>query len=152
MVRSLLDRALDLTALHRITLLNVGPQAAFWTLMSNTHKKTPLRLKKIYTDNVTIEFLAFVSEIDGLTEIFMLERTSKSKVESLAPKTTVGIEDIRKSVLRKHAKSLKKLMIKNENDYSWDINGKAIRLLTKKGRNLAELAICVDLKNFVRSL
>ncbi|KAI9867625.1 MAG: hypothetical protein M1813_008425 [Trichoglossum hirsutum] len=145
---SVLDRALDLTALHRITLLNVGPQAAFWTLMSNTHKKSPLQLKKIYTDNVTTEFLGFVSEIDNLTELFMLERTSKTKVESLAPKTTVGIEDIRKSVLQKHARSLKKLMIKNENDYSWDINGKAIRLLTKKGKNLAELAICVDLKNF----
>ncbi|KAH0566461.1 hypothetical protein GP486_000131 [Trichoglossum hirsutum] len=145
---SVLDRALDLSALHRIVLLNVGPQAAFWTLMSNTHKKTPLQLKKIYTDNVTTEFLGFVSEIDGLTELFMLERTSKTKVESLAPKTTVAIEDIRKSALQKHARTLKKLMIKNENDYSWDINGKSVRLLTKRGRNLAELAICVDLKNF----
>ncbi|KAI9780973.1 MAG: hypothetical protein M1839_006412 [Geoglossum umbratile] len=145
---SVLDRALDLTALHRITLLNVGPQAAFWTLMSNTHKKTPVQLKKIYTDNVTTEFLSFISEIDNLVEIFMLERTSKSKAESLAPKTTVTVEDIRKSVLRKHAKTLKKLMIKNENDYSWDISGKAVRLLTKKARNLAELAVCVDLKNF----
>jgi hypothetical protein len=146
---SVLDRALDLTTLHRITLLNVGPQAAFWTLMSNTNKKNPVQLKKIYTDNVTTEFLSFISEIDGLTEIFMLERTSKSKVESLAPKTTVGIEDIRKSVLRKHATTLKKLMIKNENDYSWDVNGKSVRILTKKARNMTELAVCVDLKTFV---
>ncbi|KAI9764925.1 MAG: hypothetical protein M1840_007950 [Geoglossum simile] len=145
---SVLDRALDLTTLHRITFLNVGPQAAFWTLMSNTNKKTPLQLKKIYTDNVTTEFLSFISQIDGLTEIFMLERTSKSKVESLAPKTTVVIEDIRKSVLRKHATTLKKLMIKNENDYSWDVNRKSAQILTKKARNMTELAVCVDLNVF----
>ncbi|KAI9833763.1 MAG: hypothetical protein M1819_003496 [Sarea resinae] len=145
---SVLSRAIDLTTLKRLTLLNVGPQTAFWALMTTTQNTTPLSLRSIYTDNVSSTFLAFVNSLDKLTEVFMLERSSKAKVESLAPKTTVKIEDIRKLVLKKHIKTLTRLMIKNENDYSWDVNCKTIRLLTRKGSRLAELAISMDLTNF----
>ncbi|KAI9870785.1 MAG: hypothetical protein M1830_003810, partial [Pleopsidium flavum] len=139
---SILARAVDLSILKSITLLNVGPQGGFWSVMAKTNLDIPLQLKSIHTDNVTMSFLSCVSGLVGLTELFILERSTKARVESLAPNTVVGIEDIRRRALKKHMKTLKKLMIKNENDsdHSWDINGKTIRLITARGGNLAELA------------
>jgi len=151
---SVLSRAVDLSILKSITLLNVGPQGGFWSVMAKTNLDTPLQLKCIHTDNVTISFLSCVSGLVGLTELFMLERSTKAKVESLAPITVVGIEDIRRQALKKHMKTLKKLMIRNENDsdHSWDINGKTIRLITARGGDLTELAISLDSRKSVRNL
>lgn len=151
---SVLSRAVDLTILKSITLLNVGPQGGFWSVMAKKHVETPLRLRYIHTDNVTPSFLSCISSLSGLTELYMLERSSKSKVESMAPSTVVGIEDIRQQALTKHIRTLKKLMIKNENDngHTWDLNGKTTRLITTKGHNLTELAISLDSRNSVSDI
>ena len=148
---SILSRAVDLSLLRRITLLNVGPQAPFWTLMANTHKFHPLNLRCISTDNVTPKFVSLVNSLPRLTELFLLERSSKTRVESLAGRTMVTIVDIRKQILKPHAKTLKKLMIKNENenDYSWDVDVKTMRLMTKRSEALTELAISMGLRSFV---
>jgi len=148
---SVLSRAIDLTMLKSITLLNVGPQGGFWSVMAKKHVETPLQLRCIQTDNVTPSFLSCVNSLSSLTELYILERSSKSKVESLAPNTVVGIEDIRQQALTKHIRTLKKLMIKNENEngHTWDLNGKTTRLITTKGHNLTELAISLDSRNSV---
>jgi hypothetical protein len=146
---SVISRAIDLSVLKRITLLHVGIQTPLWGLLAKENRTSPLPLRKIYTDNVSPVFLGFVNELSSLTELFMLERSTKSKVESLAGKTTVGIEDIRKKVLKKHMKTIKKLLIKNENDYSWDANANVVELLTKRGGQLQELAISFGLRPFV---
>ncbi|KAI9761854.1 MAG: hypothetical protein M4579_000794 [Chaenotheca gracillima] len=145
---SVLFHAIDLAALSRITLLNVGPQTPFWTFMSTIHKTTPLKLERIFTDNVSAPFLALVNALDGLKELFILERSHRAQVEPLAAKTTVTMDDIRRQVLKKHAKSLERLMIKNDSDWGWDLDTKTIQLLTRRGRNLKELAVSIGLSNF----
>jgi len=138
---SVLSRAFDLTVLKRITLLNVGPQTAFWNHLAKENKTSPLPLRKIHTDNVTMPFLMFVNQLETLTELFILERTTKSQEYSFAPKTTVTNNSIRRLVLKKHMSSLKRLVIKNENDLSWDANERFLELLCRKGKNLEELGI-----------
>lgn len=154
---SIIHRAIDLHVLHRITLLNVGPQAPLWRQMLVMQRSSPLNLQCVYTDDVSIDFLVFVRELNSLTEAFLLERSRKSKI-NLDEAPSVGIESIRKYLLKKHMRSLKRLMIKNENDknendndyhYRWDINEKAMSLITKKGNNLTELAIGLGLRSFV---
>lgn len=147
---SVLVRAIDLTVLKRITLLNVGSQGAFWSLMSKMQQlSSPIRLESIFTDNVTSAFLACLETFKGLTELLMLERGSKTEIESFAAKTNVGIEDIRKRALRKHIKTLRRLMIKNDEDEAWDADALTVRLLTSKGARLEELAIGFSLSNYV---
>lgn len=138
---SVLSRAIDFHVLKRISLLNVGPQAAFWNLLAKENSISPLPLKKIHTDNVTMPFLNFVNQLDSLVELFILERTTKSTEYSFAPKTTVTNDNIRRLVLKKHISTLKRLVIKNENDYTWDANERFLELLCRKGKKLEELAI-----------
>jgi len=137
---SVLSRAIDLTVLQNITLLNVGPQIPFWNLLARENKATPLPVRKIHTDNVTLPFLAFVSQLSALTDLFLLERTAKARVESTAAKTTVTIEQIRKMVLKKHASTLKVLMIRNDAGMEWDLNVKTVMLLCQRAKQLEELA------------
>ncbi|KAI9848787.1 MAG: hypothetical protein M1838_000368 [Thelocarpon superellum] len=148
MKASVLSRCVDLSHLRRITLLNVGPQVPFWTLLANTHRFQPLNLRCINTDNVTPKFLALVNVLARVEELFLLERSSKCKVESVAGKTSVVMEQIRQQALKPHLKTLKRLMIKNENDYTWDVDVKTMKLLTKRGQALEELAISMGLRSF----
>jgi hypothetical protein len=147
---SVLSRAIDLTVLQNITLLNVGSQIPFWNLLARENKNTPLPIRKIYTDNVTLPFLAFVSQLETMTELFLLERTAKTRVESTAAKTTVTIEQIRKIVLKKHASTLKILMIRNDSGQDWDLNVKTVMLLCQRAKNLEELACSFGIRSMVR--
>lgn len=149
---SVLHRAIDVSHLHSLTLLNVGPQAPFWNSMTARHQECPLKLRSIYTDDVRASFLLFVAAYEGLSELFLLERSSKSRTLSFDEVPTVGIDQIRRMMLRKHMRTLKKLMIKNENDISWDIDDKTMSLLTRRGGGLTELGISLGLNTFVRSL
>jgi len=144
---SVLSRAIDLTVLQNITLLNVGSQIPFWNLLARENKNTPLPIRKIYTDNVTLPFLAFVSQLETMTELFLLERTAKTRVESTAAKTTVTIEQIRKIVLKKHASTLKILMIRNDSGQDWDLNVKTVMLLCQRAKNLEELACSFGIRS-----
>ncbi|KAI0600003.1 hypothetical protein F4775DRAFT_547619 [Biscogniauxia sp. FL1348] len=142
---SVLGRAIDLHVLKRITLLNVGSQAPFWVLMSKENRVKPLQLRKIFTDNVSLQFLHFVSELDCLHELFLLERMPKYKPESLVPKSKTTIEQIRKFVLRKHMPNLKRLMIKNKADGLWDVDSKTTQLICRRGKVLEELAVTMGM-------
>jgi hypothetical protein len=137
---SVLSRAVDLCTLRRLTLLNVGAQAPIWAHLAKENKESPLGLRKIFTDNVSKPFLTFVSQLDELHELFILERDSKYKPESFAPKTTTTIDQIRRLVLKKHIHTLKRLMIKNQLDQSWDLDEKTILLICGRAKRLQELA------------
>ncbi|KAL5348405.1 tRNA (cytosine-5-)-methyltransferase ncl1 [Pseudogymnoascus australis] len=138
---SVLSRAVDLHVLERLSLLNVGSQAPLWNYLAKENKISPLPLCKIHTDNVTAHFLKFVNQLENLEELFILERSTKSSEYSFAPKTTVTNDNIRRYVLKKHASSLVRLVVKNENDYTWDANVKFLELLCQQGKNLTELGI-----------
>lgn len=147
---NVLGRAIDLTVLKRITLLNVGSQNGLWALMTKRQQIAPsIRLERIFTDNVSFAFLACLETFQGLTELFMLERGAKTAIESFADKTNVGIEDIRKRALKRHIETLRRLMIKNDEDDAWDADAQTVRLLTSRGASLEELAIGFNLTNYV---
>ncbi|TVY82215.1 hypothetical protein LSUE1_G007323 [Lachnellula suecica] len=140
-----LNSAIDLHALRSLTLLNVGPQAGIWNLLYKENKTAPLPLSKIFSDNVTISFLQCVSELEVVTELLLLEK-QKGRVESTAAKTTVTIDFIRKSVLKKHAGTLKVLMIKNDSSAEWDLNVKTVMLLCHRAKQLEELSVSFPIK------
>jgi hypothetical protein len=146
---SVLSKAIDIRALRRITLLNVGPQAPIWAHFHKENKESPLGLRKIFTDNVSMPFLNFVSALDEVHDLFMLERDHKYKPESFAPKTNTTIAQIRRLVLKKHMHTLKRLMIKNLLDTSWDIDEKTFSLVCGHGQQLQELACSTTIKALV---
>ena len=146
---SILSRAIDLSVLRSITLLNVGHQTPFWNTMARENKLFPLPLHKIHTDNVTLPFLAFVSQLDTVTELLLLERTQKARVESTAPKTTVTMEQIRRVILKKHVATLKILMLRNEAGTEWDMNVKTAMLLCQHAKPLEELAVSFGVRTMV---
>ena len=147
---SILARALDLSVLKRITLLNAGPQDRFWTVLSAVQARHGgIALKCIHTDNVSKSFLNFLKSSEGLKELFMHERSSKNDVDTAPHQAKVGIKEIRQLALRKHLRTLNKLMIKNENDSNWDLDAITITLLSERGTGLTELAISLNSKHFV---
>ena len=148
---SVLGKALDLTHLRRITLLNVGPQGGFWTLIGRIQKESlPISFESIHTDDVTLAFLSCLEYFSGLKELFMMKR-SKKEADSATSKTHASHEDIRMLALRKHVTTLKRLVIMNNEDESWDADSKCLRLLAAKGAALEELAISLSLKDYVSS-
>jgi hypothetical protein len=148
---SVLGRAIDLRSLKRLTLLNVGNQAPLWTLMAKENAIERLPLCKIFTDHVSPVFLQLVSQLDKVEELFMLERNPKYKPESFAPKVKVPLETIRRLALKKHLPTLKRLMIKNQADGSWDMDEKTIQLICKRGKVLEELAVIMGIRAVVSS-
>ncbi|KAL8872710.1 MAG: hypothetical protein Q9174_001710 [Haloplaca sp. 1 TL-2023] len=148
---SILSRALDLATLRRITLLNVGSQDGFWMILAGFHSRQGLiALKSIHTDGVSKSFLKFVKSFSGLTELFLHERAKKhdtsTTTTSTSPKQT--ITDIRQQALRKHLRTLQRLMIKNECDSSWDLDAVTVVLLATKGSNLMELSVSLGMLSF----
>ncbi|KAF8849293.1 hypothetical protein BDZ45DRAFT_604593 [Acephala macrosclerotiorum] len=144
---SVLSRGIDIHVLQSITLLNVGPQIQFWNVLARENKFHPLPLQNIHTDNVTLPLLAFIAQLDLLTELFLLERSAKSRVESTAAKTTVTIDQIRKVILKKHVSTLKVLMIRNEAGQEWDLDVKTVVLLCHQGKKLEELACSFGIRS-----
>ncbi|ORY65264.1 uncharacterized protein BCR38DRAFT_341568 [Pseudomassariella vexata] len=143
---SVLGRAIDLRSLRRITLLNVGNQVPIWTLMAKENKVQPLALRKIFTDHVSQPFLHLVSQLECVTDLFMLERNQKHKPESFAPKSKVTLEQIRKYALRKHMATMRRLLLRNEADHSWDVDERTIKLICKRGKVLEELALVMGIR------
>ncbi|MCJ1356981.1 MAG: hypothetical protein MMC33_006977 [Icmadophila ericetorum] len=147
---SVIARGLDLSCLQRLTLLNVGPQGGFWTLVDKVRRESvPIQLKYIHTDDASLAFLNCISQFSGLVDLFVMKRSSK-EADGLTSKTTATITDIRILALRKHISTLKRLMIMNMNieDDSWDLDSKALRLLTAKGSGLLELGISVSMNDY----
>ncbi|KAG8528155.1 uncharacterized protein KY384_007071 [Bacidia gigantensis] len=143
---SILGRALDLRVLQRITLLDTGPQDAFWSLLVKlTNSDSPIAFKSIHTDNVTFPLLKYLSTYAGLEELFLHERRTKSTEND--PRTGVDITSIRKQALRPHLKSLRRVMARNERNESWDFDLKTLHVLAMQAQQLEELAL--NLKSHV---
>ncbi|POS72764.1 F-box domain-containing protein [Diaporthe helianthi] len=143
---SVLSKAVDLRVLKRITLLNVGNQAPIWSLLAKENKQQPIALRKIFTDNVSVPFLTLVSQLEELNELFMLERPDKYKPEPFAPKTAITIGQIRHMVLKRHLPTLKRLMIKNQQDSTWDVDDRIMLLICRRGQKLEELAVSMGIR------
>ncbi|KAG8166560.1 hypothetical protein KVR01_002249 [Diaporthe batatas] len=143
---SVLSKAVDLRVLRRITLLNVGNQAPIWALLAKENKQQPIALRKIFTDNVSVPFLTFASQLEELHELFMLERPDKYKPEPFAPKTAISMDQIRRMVLKRHMPTLKRLMVKNQQDSTWDVDDKAMLLICRRGKKLEELAVNMGIR------
>lgn len=140
-------KAIDISNLKHLTLLNVGLQSPFWAALAQA--TYPLSLTSIRTDNVTQSFIYFLDRHSGLKELFLFERSRRSKLTSLTPRTTVGIEQIRRQILKRHVGSLRRLVIRNDDDAGWAFNQKSILTLVKLGVNLKELMIGLDSMNLV---
>jgi hypothetical protein len=150
---SVLTRGVDINALQSITLLNVGAQSPIWNMLARENKLSPLPLHKIHTDNVTLPFLLCLSQLEKLTELVMMERTSKDRVEGNALKSTVTIEQIRKMVLKKHAPTLKILVVRNDTiSMEWGFNIKTAMLLCDRAKNLEELGCSFGVRTMVSTL
>ncbi|KAH6607761.1 hypothetical protein Trco_004074 [Trichoderma cornu-damae] len=144
---SVLSRSVNLSCLEQLTLLNVGNQAPIWTLLAKENRLRPLGLRSIFTDNVSNAFLAFASQLEEIHELFLLERSIKSKPESFAPRGSTTMDQIRRLVLKKHIGKLKRLMIKDESTgANWDCNEKTMVLICTRGRNLEELAVSMNIQ------
>lgn len=145
---SIVGRALDLTSLQRITLLDVGPQDAFWALLVRlTSLDNRITFKSIHTDNVSFAFSKFLATFGGLEELFMHERNSKTDPDSAS---LVDITGMRKLALTWHIGTLKRLMIRNDRDESWDVDTKTLQFLALKGHALKELAFSLKMPTYVR--
>ncbi|OAR01338.1 hypothetical protein LLEC1_04589 [Akanthomyces lecanii] len=142
---SVLCRALNLGALKELTLLNVGSQAPIWTALAKENAAKPLSLRNIFTDNVSTAFLNFASRLEELHELFLLERNVDHLPASFTPRASVTIDQIRRLVLKKHIRTLKRLMIKDESkEANWDANEKTMMTICVQGSNLEELAVSMN--------
>ena len=148
---SIVARALDLSVLKRLTLLEVGQQDAFWTLLVRLQSaNSEISFKSIHTDNVSFPFVRFLATFEGLEELFMHERSIKQAEDSVVgPQITITM--IRKLVLQKHASTLKHLMIRNERNDSWDVDTKTLRFLAVRATKLRELGVSLHMRTYVRS-
>ena len=149
---SVMARALDFSCLKRLSLLNVGPQGGFWTFLDKLQKEsTALQLDCVHTDDVSIAFLHCIARMKGLSSLFMMKRSSKETDASVSL-SNASLADIRIHALRNHIGTLKRLAIQNNEDDTWDIDTKALCLLTARGRGLTEVAINIGTDQFVSSL
>ncbi|GAQ35919.1 hypothetical protein AtubIFM55763_003098 [Aspergillus tubingensis] len=139
-----LSKAVDLTSLHHLSLLNVGPQSTLWAFLKRLNQIYPLPLTSIHTDNVTPAFCSFVNSMDKITELFLFERYSKAKVESLAAKTTISAFTIRREILHKHMRNLQRLVIRNDESDSWAADPATILQISQRGGKLIELGVSVN--------
>ncbi|KAG5206105.1 F-box domain-containing protein [Trichophyton interdigitale] len=136
---SVLCRGINVWTLRHISLLNVGPQRALWATLENLNSYNPIPLVSVHTDNVTSNLLSFLSGLQRLEELFMIERSTRSRVEPSTPKPTVTVEGMRDLVLTKHIGTLKRLMIRNDNDLSWALDPASVLLIARNGHKLIEL-------------
>ncbi|KAI9889772.1 MAG: hypothetical protein M1814_004974 [Vezdaea aestivalis] len=149
---AILHKTIVLSNLKRITLLNVGSQDSFWSMMTKENRTTPLALENIFTDHVTKVFLTCVKSLRKVTDLLLIEPSRKTPdvVMSLAPPSRVRIEDIRRFALVKHMKTLRRLMLNNKTmpGYQWDLNTRTSRLIAAHGNNLEELSVAMNMDNY----
>lgn len=145
---SIIGRALDLTVLQRITLLDVGPQDTFWALLVRlTSVDNMITFRHIHTDHVSKAFTKFLATFEGLEELFMHERNAKSS--DTDSDLLVDISGLRKLALSNHICTLKRLMIRNERDDTWDVDTKTLQFLALKAKKMTELACSMKMQTYV---
>ncbi|MCJ1477454.1 hypothetical protein MMC13_006125 [Lambiella insularis] len=144
---SVIGRALDLSCLRQLTLLSVGPQGGFWSFVAKIQKESSvIQLHYIHTDDVSMAFLNCLAHLNGLQDLFLMRRAAKENdAFSITPPGSIA--DIRLA-LRKHIATLQTLMIMNNEDESWDLDTKMLRLLTVKAAVLNELSFSVNIADY----
>ena len=149
---SLVARALDLSVLRRITLLEVGAQSPFWSLLQRLSKTdSEIGFDFIHTDDVSTAFLKYLSATTHSPRTVLLMKRKTNKREPHSSEEVVNTQSIFSIGLRKHSKTLTELMLRNNNDDTWDIDEKYVRLLSLRCPALVELAINVQYEAVVRS-
>jgi hypothetical protein len=147
---SVIARALELSCLTKLTLLGVGQQVGLWTLVDKVRKDgVAIHLRSIHTDDVSFAFLDCVTGLSGLTDLFLMKRHSKDANSSSSNRPLPSMTDIRLHGLRQHIGTLKRFMIWNHEDDSWDLDAKTLRLIVARGSLLKELAFNVSLSDYV---
>ena len=147
---SIVGRALDLAVLRRITLLDVGPQDTFWALLVRLmNPDYRICFKSIHTDHVSVAFTKYLASFEGLEELFIHQRHVKEDPDS---ETTVDITRLRKAALSSHISTLKRLMIRNDKDDSWDVDAKTLQFIARNGHSLVELSCSMRLQTYVSIL
>ncbi|KAG9244349.1 hypothetical protein BJ878DRAFT_73868 [Calycina marina] len=146
-----LTKSIDLSVLTDLTLLSVGPQAYFWVLMAEENIKYSLPLNKIYTDDVSWSFLSLMNQLQRVDELLLLQRQITKKgprqLENVAEQTNVKIKDIRRLILKKHVKTLRILMIRNNTgSRNWDLDVDTTQLLCSRAEKLEELAVSFGMR------
>lgn len=146
---SVLFRAIDMSRLKHLTLLDVGPQRAAWAMLSKLNKSSPLQLEVIHTNNVTHSLLVFLNGLEpgSLEELYLFEPSSRHRSAN-TQKTSVTISEIRKQALKKHIATLRILMIRNDSDISWSLDRESTRLLSRAGK-MRELVVAMNSETFV---
>ena len=147
---SVVARALDLSVLRHITLLDVGPQSSFWLLLQRQIKDHPLiGFETIHIDDVSSAFLGFLSTTNiKAKELYLLRRKDRSTDTHIVT-TSVDASSMFNIGFRKHVKTLTHLMLRNEQDDTWDLNEQLVRMLSLKCSGLVELGVSMKTKALV---
>ena len=149
---SVVARALDLSCLRRLTLLSVGQQGGFWSFLAKIQDQSAaIHLTYIHSDDVSMALLHCVANLKGLADLFLMRRCIKDTHSAMSP-SPASLTDIRLLALRTHVTKLKTLMIMNNEDDSWDLDAKTLRLITAKGVALNELSFSVNITDFVSNI
>ena len=147
---SVVARALDLSVLRHITLLDVGPQSSFWLLLQRQIKDHPsIGFETIHMDDVSNAFLGFLSATHiKARELYLLRRKDRS-TDTHSLTTSIDASSMFNIGFRKHVKTLTHLMLRNEQDDTWDLNEQLVRMLSLKCSGLVELGVSMKTKALV---
>jgi hypothetical protein len=169
-----LQKAFDWTALRSLTILDCAYHESLWRMLrrqfrpqlcTNSSKASPqleyqLNLKHIHTDIATPSLISFLKDTlapNTLEVLFLQDRRQKST-------SLVTIDAIYKGPLRRHRKSLKKLLIdssdriprgpsvssENARWRTWMLSNEALAYITSGNMSsLKELSVAIDYRDWV---
>jgi hypothetical protein len=170
-----LQRGIDWSILTSITILDCAYHESLWRMLrrvynpqSGTAKVMPnapmdyrLNLKSIHTDIATSSLISFLKETlaPNSLEVLFLQDRRKTTMSS------VTIDQIFRGPVKRHRKSLKKLLIdssiglpknpasasENRRWQTWMLTHDALAYVTSGSmNNLRELSVAIDYKDWVR--
>ncbi|KAI1926055.1 hypothetical protein LOZ12_000518 [Ophidiomyces ophidiicola] len=141
---SVICQAVNVWSLKHICLLDVGPQKAFWVMLTALNKLHPLNMTSIHSDDTGDSLLHFLNSLALVDEVFLIEPNSRTFPGPTRSESLIDIDDIREMILEKHIKNLKRLMIRNDIGSQWNLDRRTARLIAKSGTKLLELVVAVD--------
>ncbi|OBT53144.1 hypothetical protein VE04_08080 [Pseudogymnoascus sp. 24MN13] len=168
-----LQKAFDWTTLKSLTILDCAYHESLWRMLrrqfrpqlgTNSSKATPhmeyqLNLKHIHTDIATPSLISFLKDTlapNTLEVLFLQDRRQKTS-------SSVTIDAIYKGPLRRHRKSLKKLLIDSSDRIprgpsvssetarwrTWMLSNEALSYITSGNMtSLKELSIAIDYRDW----
>ncbi|OBT45347.1 hypothetical protein VE00_04044 [Pseudogymnoascus sp. WSF 3629] len=168
-----LQKAFDWTTLKSLTILDCAYHESLWRMLrrqfrpqlgTNSSKATPhmeyqLNLKHIHTDIATPSLISFLKDTlapNTLEVLFLQDRRQKTS-------SSVTIDAIYKGPLRRHRKSLKKLLIdssdripkgpsvssENARWRTWMLSNEALSYITSGNMtSLKELSVAIDYRDW----